>query len=398
MTKRASDPGPGNVVNARVAWRNYYAPTPPDATDLSRSYDVWGTSEPCFGPSDYHNIGSQIRADDVRTVVYDLNYPAVVAAPSPQRLPDGSIRRVVVNAVSAYPPRLAVGGRGDIDPRHPNRMAPIIATKNGIDRNQDGALDVVVNSPTWLVDIDAKQSYGYVDLREVPVPALSTMRAEIGTRNPKATHIKGYVGPVTFFGPTGTVNMYVDVGDAPDRITLGAGHDHVYASGGSDVIRTGDGDDVVWGGGGKHDLIYTEAGNDYVNGDDGRGGGRDTIYLGPGNDAGFGSGGNGNRVYGQDGNDFMSTGGRRGLLDFGSGNDFAFSWEPDTRVNCGAGLLDTGPSKKEHHAGFFSGCEKAFAHPLTPQPYVASSNHLRSYWCGGARTDKNYCRTVDLYD
>jgi hypothetical protein len=94
----------------------------------------------------------------------------------------------------------------------------------------------------------------------------------------------------------------------------------------------------------------------------------------------------------------MSTGGRRGLLDFGPGNDFVSSWEPDTRVNCGAGLLDTGPSRNEHHAGYFSGCEKAFAHPLTPQPYVASSNHLRSYWCGGLRTDKNYCRTVDLYD
>lgn len=386
LTKRASDPGPGNAVNAQVAWRNYYAPTPPDATDLSRSYDFGATNEACFGPSDYYNIGSQIRADDVRTVVYDLDYPAVVAAPSPQRLPDGTIRRVVVNASPDFPPRLAVGGRGDVDPRYPNRMAPIIATRHGIDRNQDGVLDVEVNSPSWLVDIDAQQSYGYVDLREVPVPALSTMRAEIGTRNPKASHVRGFVGPVTFLGPRGAVNMFVDLGDAPDRVVLGAGHDYVTAGGGSDVIRTGDGDDVVWGGGGLHDLIYAGAGNDVVHGDDGRGGGRDTIYLGPGNDSGFGAGGNGNRVFGQAGNDFMSTGGSRGLLDFGPGNDFVFSAGHGVRVLCGPGL-DSGP-----------GCELALWQPMTARPYVSDMNHVREYWCGGRDTDDNFCRVVNLYD
>lgn len=374
FTKTASDPGAGNAVNATVKWRSYYAPTPSGATDLSRSYDYAGTDEACLGVSDYYSLGTQIRADEIATVVYNLAYPAVVTAPSPEYLPDGTIRRVIVNSLGQAPPRLAVGGRGDADPRFPNRMAPIVASKNGIDRTGDGISDVVVNAATWLVDIDAPRSYGFVDLREVPAPPLSNMRIQIGTADLKRPYLRGYVGPVRLYGPHGTVNMFVDTGDAADYIELGAGNDYVTSSGGSDVIRTGAGDDVVWGGSGLHDLIYAGDGDDYIHGDDGRGAGRDTIFLGSGDDVGFGAGGNGNRVYGQNGNDLVSTGGKFGLIDLGPGIDFALSWNRDTRVACGTGRLDSGPSKPEHHAGRFSGCEKAYPHPITPHPYIAASN------------------------
>lgn len=375
LTKRASDPGPGNVVDARMSTQLYLV-QPPDAS----SYYVTATNEACIGSND---LASQIPVDQIKTVVLDLDYPAVVAASSADRMPDGPLRRIVVNA-PAFPPRVALSVSGPSG--RVNHMKSIIGHADGLDLDGDGVLDVEVNSPTWLVDIDAKQSYGYVDLREVPVPAVSTMRAEIGTRNPAATHVRGFVGPVTFFGPRGTVNMFVDLGDAPDRITLGAGHDYVTAGGGSDLIRTGDGDDVIWGGGGLHDLIYSGAGNDYVSGDDGRGAGRDTIHLGSGNDTGFGAGGSGNRVYGGPGNDFISTGGKYGLIDLGSGNDFLFSMERGTRLVCGLGI-DSGP-----------GCERALWRPMTPQPYIIASSHIREYWCGGPRTDANHCRTVDLYD
>ena len=386
LTMVASDPGTGKAVDAHVDWTSYHPADQSPEKELPLS-----TNEACLGPLVPGQLGSQVPANEVRTVVFDVPVASVVSVPVPDRLRDGHMRKYVVNAGNKAVPRLVLSyGRGDVI-KLP--FVPLIAHRDGFDLDADGALDITINAPQWLIDIDAPYMSGSVDLREIPTPPLSNIRADISLYKPGSTNTAGTAGPVRFTGPKTSANVFLRTGSSADRITLYAGHDYVMSGGGSDTINTGGGDDVVWAGSGSHDIVYAGSGNDIVNG----GPGRDTVYLGAGDDQGFGSGGSYDRIFGQSGDDFASVGGPHGLLSFGPGNDYAFSYNADTRVICGTGY-DDGPSRDV--LGRTRGCEHTkFRAPPRPSPYIAPLEAgLRAFWCGGRRTDKNYCRTLNIYD
>ncbi|MDX1964588.1 MAG: calcium-binding protein, partial [Pirellulales bacterium] len=104
------------------------------------------------------------------------------------------------------------------------------------------------------------------------------------------------------------------------------GNDAITGSRGSDFIYAGDGDDVVNSGNGMtyqgfqpHDVIYGDAGNDDIFGNDGYYG-KFTFYGGTGNDRMWGNYQD-DLFYGDLGNDIMYPAGGNDILEGGLGDD-----------------------------------------------------------------------------
>jgi len=124
------------------------------------------------------------------------------------------------------------------------------------------------------------------------IPAAST--------NDGADHLQGGAGNDHIYGNSQfAVQGSVDGGDL---IFSQGGADYVNGNAGDDSIYAGDGSDRLYGGA-DNDLIYGENGNDHLNGNKGN----DTLFGGNGNDEILGGQGD-DRIFGDDGDDKISGG------------------------------------------------------------------------------------------